>query len=154
MKRRLLNLLTALSLLLCAATLAAWRLTLRKPIWVRACSVQHSFFWVKRETPWEPALPSASNRFLVNRGFAGISFVKVEEVMSHPDHPAGPVRRLSTNLYVPLWGITAALALAPAAWAVRHSLARRRPPGICAVCNYDLRATPDRCPECGESRHG
>ena len=46
--------------------------------------------------------------------------------------------------------IALASLLLPAARARRHwQRLRRRWANHCPTCNYDLRATPDRCPECG-----
>jgi hypothetical protein len=61
-------------------------------------------------------------------------------------------RRSTHHAIVPYWlalGVTAPLP-ALAAWlrVRRRRRARRR---LCANCGYDLRATPDRCPECGQS---
>ena len=51
------------------------------------------------------------------------------------------------SLEFPHWIVAALLALPPAVLAY----AGRRRPGVarCKQCGYDLRATPDRCPECG-----
>jgi len=44
------------------------------------------------------------------------------------------------------------LSLLPVSWVVRRIGNRKRLPNACAHCGYDLRATPDRCPECGAVR--
>lgn len=54
----------------------------------------------------------------------------------------------------PMWSITAAWALLPLMWTTlqvgTRKLARKRGDlHLCRTCGYDLRATPDRCPECG-----
>ena len=56
------------------------------------------------------------------------------------------------SLFIPGWFFLLVLAILPALWLVRRRSARKRyriAKGLSLVCGYDLRATPDRCPECG-----
>jgi hypothetical protein len=57
----------------------------------------------------------------------------------------------ATLLFFRHWLLLVLFALAPAArlGAVARRRSRRRKPGLCPACGYDLRATPGRCPECG-----
>jgi hypothetical protein len=51
---------------------------------------------------------------------------------------------------LPDWFVALIFAILPAIWLYRWRRSRRRfAARLCQTCGYDLRATPDRCPECG-----
>ena len=152
MKRRLLNLLTGLSLLLSIAAAV---------LWVRS-------YW--RHDEWY-----ARHHRLVLQLNTGDGALMVVWLVDAYDQGSGvhwealptgapvfsprPLREFyferhadrwgsDWSVVFPLWCVTAA-ALMPAAVALLRRRARRRSRGLCPTCGYDLRATPGRCPECG-----
>ena len=66
-----------------------------------------------------------------------------------------PFRQAGTGnaeylLVLPYLPLSVVCAIAPAWWSIGAWRSRRqRRKDCCSVCGYDLRATPERCPECG-----
>ena len=65
---------------------------------------------------------------------------------------------VASAIEMPTWvtfTISLLLIVPGATWIIRSIFRffrklRRTKEGLCKKCSYDLRATPDRCPECGE----
>ncbi|HEY8668182.1 MAG TPA: hypothetical protein VIL86_16155 [Tepidisphaeraceae bacterium] len=135
-----------LSILSGLALAAALILT---PLWLRSA-------WIIDEFRW----PNWS--ITIGRGTVEIIHYTQDSAQYKFEHwwhsGSGPDQLFSTNIQfynsiiLPLW----IFALPPLALAVfyawwrnhwRNYMVRR---GLCRSCGYDLRATPTRCPECGE----
>jgi hypothetical protein len=176
MKRRLFNLAAAVSLVMMLAMVALWvRSYWRSYGWTGAIgtrvtdiSVERGIIFLERvsvasrssisEDGWvsEPAATTAPYRdagtvrdwkllgfswFMTNGG--------VQTPASGPDGvPIVWVTRPRSRVGIPLWLLVLISSLAPMRWWLRHRRAPA-PSSFCRRCGYDLRATPERCPECG-----
>jgi len=76
--------------------------------------------------------------------------------ISIPHGSAGDVSSsVAIDRYVvAYWFVILIVALVPLLQFIRALRVRSRMrSGLCPACGYDLRATPDRCPECGAVAH-
>ena len=85
--------------------------------------------------------PSVIGDYATARRALGFSVVRID--YSQP-HPYDTFRAL----VIPFWAPLCLFAALPVIRLARHAR-RKPPPGHCRRCGYDLRASPDRCPECG-----
>jgi hypothetical protein len=171
-RRRLVNLVTLVSLVVCAATVVAWRPSFREShwvSWVRRDTTRNEFVSIKLMVSYGGVQASVA-RFPVldavmvqDFGPLGLHY-EIDQAWRQVDNPlrfgAGthvipiPPGGSMRWLVVPLWAVAASAAVLPAIrveWWRRRRRGRARSVGLCAACGYDLRATPGRCPECGRA---
>jgi hypothetical protein len=159
MKRRLSTILSALSLLLFAAVVATWV----RSYWVADVMAWEGNGWVIGTGSGSGELAVA---WLVSNSGGSIAGVQRGYHAEPPAHfrdsstPEWSVLGLRYyrqsapamtyyQVRLPLWWIVAAVVLFGTSTALAIRRGRKRPPGLCSRCGYDLRATPGRCPECG-----
>jgi hypothetical protein len=159
MKRRILHFFISLSLLVCVATAALWIRSSRAAdllVHMRSNSSQVFFssagdlgFELILESPnlerdarwsWERLGAGRPRLFAPAMGFS----TRVEKVAGTTyQHYVG---------WLGDWLICLVTGILPVIHGIRWRRTKRRPDGVCQTCGYDLRATPERCPECGTAR--
>ena len=168
MRRRLLNVATVVSLLLCVAACALW---VRSDFCgyfdrVRRASsgsgstaiLAGGTLYVRHITspaPWWHAVPLSYEGSKPRGGsaFVPATTLQVDVIGFGFNHSRGTSDGspfVETWVIVPLWAVSLVTAVLPAQWLARRMRLRRRARrGQCLACGYDLRASPERCPECG-----
>lgn len=169
MRRHLLNLLTALSLLLCVATVVLWSAagpetrqasaTVGRHTRYRATTHDGAVEFRRSAFSWEA---SRGSEIVYGAGMTdkwhwprrrAMGFVVYGYTEHFAERSGAPHSMDVTVVFLPYWLLAAVTAAPPAWWAwgsiARRARARRARVGLCRTCGYDLRATPDRCPECG-----
>jgi len=161
MGRRLFTILSAVSLLLCVGisvaqyrgyvSLFSYALspTADGQKWFHS-SICQSKLWVD-EYAFSSNVLMPRPYFPVARGFHPANDLLGRIVLSAvADSRGTEIIRTQLRLWsISIWYLIAGTAVLPAIQVLTWLKSKRPSPGHCRRCGYDLRATPDRCPECG-----
>ena len=162
-RRRLLTFLSTLSLILCVGTVALW--VTSSFIWMRIGWETEGADWERRPWGFKVDLDFRSVYVVVDTNPLPTGPAKwywQHAVLDSRPHRTRPLSYTGgmwcdgsycRTVNIPFWMLT--VMVSPLmifssrtilAEAIRSHRRRR---GYCSCCGYDLRATPQRCPECG-----
>ena len=98
-------------------------------------------YWADKDRPFD-------SRWLKRSRFLGFGFSRYDNTR---DYASSGVEVVTlSNVWFPHWFPALLFAILPTIRLVKILRTRRRHrAGLCPTCGYDLRATPERCPECG-----
>ena len=172
--RRLLSAVAAVSLVLCALSIALWLQSYVSPRWIGSTGPGATRFRSSRGMLALIRYPSAGTAIVSPTAFtkpAGVAAwqatfprrrIAIGNVfmVNHGPFYDYDNRTGSVTMTGYGWSVDAAdgfvvlvFAVLPCVWLLGWRRARRAAArfanGCCPTCGYDLRATPDRCPECG-----
>lgn len=156
--RAMLNILTMMSLVLSLAVAS---------VWVRSQWRNDHTYFVSRDNATVHGIEVLKNRVglfswkgdmvWVERGVHYESFKGADiSILQHSvlglewERESNWAGRSFMTVYIPAAYLLTLFSILPAIRFYRHVRRSRLPmQGHCRSCGYDLRATPDRCPECG-----
>jgi hypothetical protein len=166
-RRRLVNILSAVSLLLFVVTFIAW-LVSDPNVTLAACQDGARLFglarygrsvgcvWTHDDSGQKVPLNWGTTRFDRATVDADLPFEIGPSAIADFNQLGFRVILLRLDvgaILIPLWFLSVVFALPPLVWERSRRFRLRTTSNLCRVCGYDLRATPDRCPECGMVPH-